>query len=92
MSLENSCDRSLLIQKIIKAAFDAAHGVQSIDEQSLMQTLGELVKSKLLTAEDSYALRDRLLDTSRFDKLVEARVKNAREKRLSKMNQTANTN
>lgn len=81
MSPDNSTNRSALIQKIIGAAFDAAHGIQNMDEQNLMQILGEAVKSKLLTAEDSYTLREQFLNTSKFDELISSRVSQILEKR-----------
>ena len=70
-------DRTQLLRDTVTIVMEAAHGLQKVSEPQLAQILSSLVKSKLLSAEDSYRLRDRLADTQAFDKVLERRIKRA---------------
>lgn len=52
----------------------AAHGLQRLNENQISQMLGNLVRTKLLSADDSYRLRDQLLDGGHFEKAFNDRV------------------
>lgn len=74
-------DRSGLLKETIDIAMNSAFGSQNPDEQKVSQVLGDLVKTKLLTAEESYALRDKLLDSEAFDRFLTERVTAVLKKR-----------
>lgn len=70
-------NRIELLSKSMKMVVDSAFGSQNMSEQEITQTLGELVKSKLLSADDSYSLRDRIMDQESFTRSIDRRVNTA---------------
>ncbi len=74
-------DRSGLLGEAVQIAMDCAHGSRPSNEQQVSQVLGNLVRSKLLSADDSYRLRDQLMDTTSFENLVNARIEVALRRR-----------
>lgn len=69
-----SADRSQLLHEAISMTMSTAYGIQRLNENQIGQVLGNLVRSKLLSADDSYKLRDQLLDPSIFEKALDERV------------------
>jgi polyhydroxyalkanoate synthesis regulator phasin len=67
-------DRSDLLKEAVALTMAAAHGLQRLSENQISQMLGNLVRTKLLSADDSYRLRDQLLDSGHFEKAFNDRV------------------
>jgi len=67
-------DTATPIERIVEMATETSFGRKSFSDQQITETLGELVKSRLLTAEDSYRLRDQLTDLDRFDQFLGERL------------------
>ena len=67
-------NRAELIANTIQIAMDAAYGASTVNEQNIAHVLGELVRAKLLTAEDSYRLRDQLNDREFLDRILDQRI------------------
>lgn len=67
-------DRSQLLKDAIGITMEAAYGLQKLNEQHISNVLGGLVRSRLLSADDSYRLRDQLMDGESFQKAVDHRI------------------
>jgi hypothetical protein len=74
-------DRSTLLRDAVSMTMEAAHGLQKLNEQYVGQVLGTLVRSKLLGAEDSYRLKDRVLDQNYFEQALDSRVQAALQRK-----------
>ncbi|MBN8555547.1 MAG: hypothetical protein J0L93_08895 [Deltaproteobacteria bacterium] len=74
MNIATAEDRSTLLCDAVNMTIEAAHGLQKLNEQTVSQILGNLVRSKLLGAEDSYHLKDQILDHTQFEKALDSRV------------------
>jgi len=79
-------EKSQLIGKICQMAMDATYGMKNFDEQQMSQTIGELVKIKLLSAEDSYRLRDMMGDRSRIDRIIDRHIDRILQRRSIRAN------
>ncbi len=66
--------RAEMIQQLVSLALRTTFDGKGIDEQSLMNLLGGLVREKLLSAEDSYKLRDQLLQNRGLDSYIDSRI------------------
>ncbi|PIR21766.1 MAG: hypothetical protein COV44_11445 [Deltaproteobacteria bacterium CG11_big_fil_rev_8_21_14_0_20_45_16] len=67
-------------------AMDATYGMKNFDEQQMSQTIGELVKIKLLSAEDSYRLRDMMSDRTRIDRIIDRHIDKILQRRSIRAN------
>lgn len=74
-------NRSVLIQQALQAAMSAAYGLHPLNEQETNQLIGELVKAKLLTAEQSYLFKDKLYDRQAFQRYIEKKTREAIERK-----------
>ena len=63
-----------LLNELLKTAAESAFGAHQIDEKRVAQLLGESVKSRLFTAEESYRLKDKILDSSHLDRAIDRRI------------------
>lgn len=70
-----SSQRIGLVQRAVHAAMDATYGSAQLSDQDINQLVGDLVKEKLISAEQSYPFRDRLLDRKAFSRYVGHRAK-----------------
>lgn len=79
---ETEDDRLQLLQRLVSAAVDTAHGTTHLNEQQISELLSGLVRFKLLSADDSYKLKDRLSDQNKNNSLViEERIESALRRR-----------
>lgn len=78
--------RTQLILKSVQLAMDAAYGKTLQNEQEITEVLGGLVREKLMSAEDSYRLRDQLLDRKAIDRLIDRQIDRAFLRRQRVMN------
>lgn len=76
-------DRSPLIVETVTMAMNAAYGTKTNEDQQVARVLGELVKTKLLSAEDSYRLRDQLNDSESLSRLIDKRIELALQRRAA---------
>ena len=76
-----SKNRVELINQSIRLAMDAAYGQPLENEQQITEVLGGLVREKLLSAEDSYRLRDQLLDREALHRLIDRKIETALARR-----------
>jgi len=67
-------DRSALLRDAVTLTMEAAHGLQRMNEQQIGNMLGSLVRTKLLSADDSYKLKDRLLNPDEFERALDRRI------------------
>jgi len=67
-------DRSQLLRDAAQLSMEAAHGAETANDQQIGQILGSLVRTKLLSADDSYKLRDRLMDSKGFERNLGGRI------------------
>ena len=74
-------DRSHLLREFLSLTLEASPPNDSTKEQQMAQILGNLVKAKFLSAEDSYRLKDRLLDHDRLDQAIDHRIEIILKKR-----------
>ncbi len=74
-------DRSPVLRQFVQTTIETLVGFQKLNEQQLNQTLGALVRTKALSADDSYTLRDQLLRTDYFDKALDSRIEAVLRKR-----------
>jgi len=79
-------EKTQLIGKICQMAMDATYGMKNFDEQQMSQTIGELVKIKLLSAEDSYRLRDMMSDRTRIDRIIDRHIDKILQRRSIRAN------
>ncbi|MDB5036857.1 MAG: hypothetical protein JWQ35_385 [Bacteriovoracaceae bacterium] len=70
-------DRTKLLKEIATITLEATNGIKKINDQQVSQILGGLVRTKLLSADDSYLLRDRILDTAYLDNALDQRIEAA---------------
>lgn len=74
-------DRSHLLKDLATLSLEAAHGLQKMSDQQVSQVLSGLVRSKLMSADDSYVLKDRLLDRDAIDRAIDFRIEAALRRR-----------
>jgi len=67
-------DRLHLLKEVFSAALATAHGAPNLSEQQVSQLMSGLVKARLLTADDSYRLQDRILDRAVLDRAIDMRI------------------
>ncbi len=67
-------DRSQVLRQLIQSSIDTLVGFQQLNEQQFNQTLGALVRTKALSADDSYKLRDQLTTSEYFEKALDSRI------------------
>ncbi len=67
-------DRTELLKDAVNLTMEAAYGLQRLDEQQINQLLNGLVRTKLLSADDSYRLRDQLMNEDAFARALDNRV------------------
>ena len=67
-------DRSQVLRQLVQSSIDTLVGFQQLNEQQFNQTLGALVRTKALSADDSYKLRDQLTTTEYFEKALDSRI------------------
>ena len=67
-------DRSDLVRQTVDLGIKAAHGKPDSNEQHLNQVIGSLVQNQLLSADDSYKLKDHLRDTEALDRVLDNRI------------------
>ncbi len=70
-------DRSKLLNELVTTAIDAIHGVQRANDHQIGQVLSALVRTKLLSADDSYSLKDQLNDREAIDRALDFRIESA---------------
>ncbi len=63
-----------IIKELLETAVQSAYGTHALDEKRVAQLLGDSVKSRLFTAEESYRLKDRLLDVSTLERAIDRRI------------------
>jgi len=63
-----------IIKELLETAVQSAYGTHELDEKRVAQLLGDSVKSRLFTAEESYRLKDRLLDSSSLERAIDRRI------------------
>ncbi len=63
-----------IIKELLETAVQSAYGTHTLDEKRVAQLLGDSVKSRLFTAEESYRLKDRLLDSSTLERAIDRRI------------------
>ena len=80
-AIDTGPDRSELLRNTVQLSIQAVFGLARLDEQQVSQLLGSLVRSKLLTADDSYRLRDRLLDSTALTRYLDSRIEASLRKR-----------
>jgi hypothetical protein len=80
-SLGTQEDRSNLLKDLTNLSIQAAYGVQRLNDQHVNQVLSGLVRAKLLSADDSYLLKDRLLDRDTLDRAIDSRIEAALRRR-----------
>ena len=73
-STQSESVRLDLISELFQTAANSAFGMHQIDETRVAQLLGESVKSRLFTAEESYRLKDKILDSSHLDRAIDRRI------------------
>lgn len=56
---------------------EASHTGSGVTEQRVAEILGELVRNKLLTAEESYAFRELLLQNNNIESKLDERIQEA---------------
>jgi len=78
--------RTQLILKSVQLAMDAAYGKELNNEHEITEVLGGLVREKLMSAEDSYRLRDQLLDRRAIDRLIDRQIDKALLRRQRVLN------
>ncbi|MGA0162884.1 MAG: hypothetical protein ACO3LE_01350 [Bdellovibrionota bacterium] len=83
MFSEKPSNRIELIRQVISIALNSTYQNEAIDEQKLMNLLGDLVREKLLSAEDSFKLRESLLQTRRLDSYIDSRIDSHLKKQAS---------
>ena len=74
-------DRSSVLRQLIQSSVDTLVGFQKLNEQQFHQTLGALVRTKALNADDSYTLRDQLQKTDYFENALDSRIEVILKKR-----------
>ena len=70
-------DRSAFIKKLVDMGMRTSHGKPLDNEQEVGDVLGTLVQNKLLSAEDSYKMKDLLKNSDAFRKALSSRVERA---------------
>lgn len=72
-----SQDRTTLLKDVVSMSMAAAYGLQKLDEQQAAQVISGLVRTRLLSAEDSFRLRDELMNDRRFQMAIDSRIESA---------------
>jgi polyhydroxyalkanoate synthesis regulator phasin len=67
-------NRNSILQSVVEAAMKVTMGLQRLSEQEIGQLMSGLVKSKLLTAEDTFRLRDQMMDPDLFFKAIDRKI------------------
>lgn len=80
-ALQTGEDRGPLLRDLTSLSLEAAHGVQKINDQQMNQVLSGLVRTKLMSADHSYLLKDRLLDTEALNRALDHRIEAALKRR-----------
>lgn len=74
-SEKEAFDRIQILEELMETAIHATLGSHQMDENRISQLLGESVKSRLFSAEESYRLKDKLVDQGRhLDRLIDLRI------------------
>jgi hypothetical protein len=74
-------DRSHLLKDLATLSIEAAHGVQKLNDQQVNQVLSGLVRTKLMSADHSYLLKDRLMDNDAVTRALDHRIEAALKRR-----------
>lgn len=74
-------DRSQVLRHLIQSSIETLLGFQQLNEQQFNQTLGALVRTKALSADDSYRLRDQLSSAEYFERALDSRIESVLKRR-----------
>lgn len=74
VATSNLSTRLEIIKELLETAVQSTYGTHAPDEKRVAQLLGDSVKSRLFTAEESYLLKDRLLDSSSLERAIDRRI------------------
>ncbi len=67
-------DRSMPLRDLVNLSIETIYGLKPVDDQQLNQLLSTLVRTKALTADESYLLRDQLQDLEHFERAIDDRI------------------
>ncbi len=74
-------EREQTLKDLFSIATAVSHGIAPTSETQVHQVLSQLVRQKLLTADDSFRLQDQLRDIDAFDRTLDLRVERALQDR-----------
>lgn len=74
-------DRTVLLRDMMSLAAEAALDEPTSSTEHMDGLMRELVREKLLSAEDSYRLRDQLTERGRLTKIIDHRIDQALHRR-----------
>lgn len=74
MNLSQNENRSNLLKDFIHLSYSSLFSGDESREIAMNQTMSQMVKARLLSADESYALKDRLSDKIHFDSALDFRI------------------